>query len=87
MGRGGEYASSARALAHEGIRLDSLIERLRERGHVVDDLLVAPDAHHLEAYVDNPPYSASPHLRLELEGPRRDVRGDTRRALRVGVPA
>src|SRR5205814_9475117 len=48
--------------------LESLIARLRERGHTVADLVVAPDAHHLDGYVDTPPYNESPHLRLELEG-------------------
>jgi hypothetical protein len=48
--------------------LDALISRLRERGHTVADILVAPDAHHLDGYVDTPPYSEPPHLRLDLLG-------------------
>jgi hypothetical protein len=48
--------------------LDALTRELRARGHRVSDVTVAPDAHHLDAYVDTPPYSQPPHLRLELEG-------------------
>ena len=48
--------------------LDALTNELRARGHRVSDVRVAPDAHHLDAYVDTPPYSHLPHLRLELQG-------------------
>ena len=48
--------------------LDALTSELRAHGHHVSDIKVAPDAHHLDAYVDTPPYSQPPHLRLELDG-------------------
>jgi hypothetical protein len=54
--------------------LDALIAELRQRGHKVDEFVVAPDAHFLDGYVDTPPF-ASPtpttgpaHLKLELYG-------------------
>ena len=48
--------------------LDALVAQLRERGHEVGDIRVAPDAHHLDGYVDLPPYREAPHLKLELAG-------------------
>ena len=41
---------------------------LRQRGHEVSDLRIAPDAHVLDFYVDTPPYSQPPHLKLALLG-------------------
>ena len=48
--------------------LEGVIDVLRERGHTVHDLIVAPDGHHLDAYVDTPPYAAPPHLKLDIAG-------------------
>jgi hypothetical protein len=48
--------------------LEGLIAELRSRGHDVRDLVIAPDGHHLDGYVDTPPCSPDPHLRLDLEG-------------------
>ncbi len=48
--------------------IERLIERLRDRGHQVDDLRVAPDSHPLDFFVDVPPYSQDPHLKLSLMG-------------------
>jgi hypothetical protein len=54
--------------------LDALIAELRARGHQVDELLIAPDAHFLDGYVDTAPFatptpSTGPaHLKLELYG-------------------
>ena len=45
-----------------------LVERLRERGHEVETFSVAPDSHYLDGYVDVPPYTDNPHLKLALEG-------------------
>ena len=47
--------------------LETLIATLRERGHEVDDLVIAPDLLSLGGYTDTPPY-ASPHVRLALNG-------------------
>jgi len=45
--------------------LEGLIQSLRDRGHVVTDLRIAPDADPLDFHVDTPPYSG-PHLKLRL---------------------
>ena len=44
-----------------------LIERLESRGHIVQPLIVAPDAHYWDFYVDVPPYATIPHLKLMLD--------------------
>ena len=48
--------------------LQSLIDGLRASGHTVSDLIIAPDSHYLDQYVDVPPYSNDLHLKLELAG-------------------
>jgi hypothetical protein len=48
--------------------IEQLIAELRERGHVVDTLKVAPDSLAIDGYVDTPPYHAPPHLKLALLG-------------------
>lgn len=48
--------------------LQELIDELRADGHTVSDLIVAPDSHYLDQYVDIPPYSHDLHLKLELAG-------------------
>jgi hypothetical protein len=45
-----------------------LTDRLRARGHEVASFAVAPDAHYLDGYVDVPPYTHNPHIKLELAG-------------------
>jgi hypothetical protein len=54
--------------------LDQLIGELRERGHQVDEFVIAPDAHFLDGFVDTPPFigptpEVGPaHLKLQLYG-------------------
>lgn len=48
--------------------LERLVQRLRDRGHQVDDLKIAPDHHPLDFFVDLPPYIQNPHLKLNLMG-------------------
>jgi hypothetical protein len=54
--------------------LDVLIAELRDRGHQVEEFVVAPDAHFLDGYVDTPPFATPTptegpaHLKLELYG-------------------
>ena len=48
--------------------MERLVQRLRDRGHVVDDLKIAPDTHPLDFFVDVPPYVQDPHLKLNLMG-------------------
>ncbi|ATU94515.1 hypothetical protein BLM14_19545 (plasmid) [Phyllobacterium zundukense] len=43
-------------------------ERLRLRGHHVEAIKVAPDAHVLDFFVDTPPFEAPVHLKLQLLG-------------------
>ena len=45
-----------------------LIDRLRARGHLVDDLRVAPDSFVMDGYVDTPPFGPPLHLKLSLLG-------------------
>lgn len=47
--------------------IEELIRRLRDRGHEVQALRIAPDAHPLDYHVDMPPYSHQPHIRLMLD--------------------
>lgn len=44
-----------------------LIERLRALGHEVESFSLAPDSHYIDGYVDVPPYTHNPHLRLQLD--------------------
>ena len=48
--------------------IQTLIDELRADGHTVSDLIVAPDSHYLDQYVDLPPYNGELHMKLELEG-------------------
>jgi len=48
--------------------LDALVADLRARGHQVDDIRIAPNSHFLDGYVDTPPFSSEPHLKLALQG-------------------
>lgn len=45
-----------------------LVDRLRQRGHQVEDFVVGPAAHALDFHVDVPPYSHDIHLKLLLAG-------------------
>lgn len=47
--------------------IEQLIAELRERGHEVEPLRVAPDSLVVDGFVDLPPYSG-PHLKLFAEG-------------------
>ena len=46
---------------------DRLSDILRDRGHEVDAFVVAPNATPVDQFVDVPPYSSEPHLKLLLE--------------------
>ena len=48
--------------------LEAFIGRMREAGHEVMGLRIAPDTHFLDGWVDMPPYSDDAHLKLALEG-------------------
>jgi len=48
--------------------LRELIDRLRARGHHVEDLRIGPAAHALDFHVDVAPYSHDLHLKLLLAG-------------------
>jgi hypothetical protein len=47
---------------------EQLAEELRARGHHVEPFAVAPDSLVIDGYVDFPPYSPMPHLKLDLYG-------------------
>lgn len=44
----------------------NLVERLRSLGHEVEPFIIAPDSHFMDYYVDVPPYSLEPHLKLQI---------------------
>lgn len=46
--------------------INELADRLRARGHHVEPIVIAPDAHFMDFYVDVPPYTDLPHLKLKL---------------------
>ena len=48
--------------------LQELIAELRSRGHMVDNLRIAPDAFAMDGYVDTPPYGPPVHMKLKLLG-------------------
>jgi hypothetical protein len=46
--------------------IEELVKRLEDRGHHVQPFRVAPDSHYLDSFVDVPPYTSNPHLKLQL---------------------
>ncbi|MEP7201840.1 MAG: hypothetical protein ABI894_04475 [Ilumatobacteraceae bacterium] len=46
--------------------IDQLIQKLRGRGHEVEEFVVAPASHHWDFHVDTPPYTSKVHLKLLL---------------------
>ena len=63
-----ETVASGPTVIYRKRDIEGLVQRLRDRGHEVDEFRVAPDQHPLDFYVDVPPYKADPHLRLNLFG-------------------
>ena len=45
----------------------AMVQRLRDRGHIVKPFTVAPDSHYWDFHVDMPPYAKEPHLKLLLQ--------------------
>ena len=43
-----------------------LVQRLQDRGHIVQPFVVAPNSHHLDFHIDMPPYLQDAHLKLLL---------------------
>lgn len=48
--------------------MEALVQRLRDRGHDVEEFRIGPFAHALDFHVDVPPYSGDVHLKLLLAG-------------------
>jgi hypothetical protein len=48
--------------------VDELLARLREAGHRVDAMTIAPHSYPPDWWVDTPPYLFDPHLKLEFGG-------------------
>ena len=61
-----ETAESGVTVIYRRRDIEELIHRLRERGHIVQPLTIAPDSHYWDFHVDAPPYSHEPHLKLLL---------------------
>ncbi|ESQ91131.1 hypothetical protein ABENE_10765 [Asticcacaulis benevestitus DSM 16100 = ATCC BAA-896] len=67
-------SSDEKTFEHEHLSLfrkrdfKALAARLRAQGHDVAPLSFYPGSHQLDQYVDLPPFSNDPHLRLELAG-------------------
>lgn len=47
--------------------IEELVARLRDRGHIVQNFIVAPSIHYWDFHVDVPPYTHIPHLKLMLQ--------------------
>jgi hypothetical protein len=47
--------------------MEELVQCLRDRGHIVQPLVVAPDCHYWDFHIDVPPYTETPHLKLMLD--------------------
>ncbi|WP_245263294.1 hypothetical protein [Azorhizobium doebereinerae] len=47
--------------------LEALVAEIRAMGHEVDDFVIAPDNLVIDNYVDTPPFSQFPHLKLRIE--------------------
>ncbi len=47
--------------------LESVIQTLRERGHLVDELIIGPNVFVMNGFTDTPPYTA-PHLLVHFAG-------------------
>lgn len=48
--------------------IEELVQRLRDRGHIVKPFITAKDSHYLDFHVDVPPYKDTLHLKLKLMG-------------------
>ncbi|MES2142197.1 MAG: class I SAM-dependent methyltransferase [Pseudomonadota bacterium] len=46
--------------------IEKLIRLLRERGHYVSELVIAPNTHALDSHIDIPPYKQDMHIKLKL---------------------
>jgi hypothetical protein len=54
----GDTVESGSTVLYRRSDLDALIAELRERGHQLDEFIIAPDAHFLDGYVDTPPFAS-----------------------------
>lgn len=48
--------------------IEELVQRLRDRGHIVKPFVIGDGSHYWDFHVDVPPYSQDPHLKLLLMG-------------------
>jgi hypothetical protein len=48
--------------------IEELVKILRDRGHETSVIKVAPDTTVIDGFVDIPPYTHNPHLKLQLDG-------------------
>jgi hypothetical protein len=62
-----ETVSEGETVIYRKRDLEGLVRRLRDRGHDAHPFTVAPDSHYLDGFVDVPPYTHSPHLKLQIE--------------------
>jgi SAM-dependent methyltransferase len=46
--------------------IDELVSRLRDRGHLVKAIVIAPNSHYFDFHVDTPPFTDLFHLKLQL---------------------
>ncbi|MCL4627499.1 hypothetical protein [Burkholderia multivorans] len=59
-----ETLASGHTVIYRHRDLKNLVERLRSRGHEVEELRVSPGSHPLDFHVDMPPYRHDPHIKL-----------------------
>ncbi len=63
-----DTVESGQTVIYRRCDIENFILELEARGHAVEPFRVAPDSLVIDGYVDTPPFSAPPHLRLRLEG-------------------
>ena len=60
--------TEGQTVIYRKVDLEEFIEKARTMGFYVEDLNVAPDSFYMDNYVDEPPYTQDPHLKLDLAG-------------------
>jgi hypothetical protein len=48
--------------------IEEMVQQLHKRGHETSLIRIAPDTSVIDSFVDVPPYTHRPHLKLQLEG-------------------
>lgn len=63
----GETIESGPTVLYRRKDLEDFCERMRRKGHDVEEFRASKNLHSLDSYIDLPPYQQSPHLKLQME--------------------